>query len=170
MTTDDEPVDEGGEPPCFAHLVDQPFDISDALLASLVRDLAEAVVIADAAGTIVFWNDAAERLLGWSADEAVGHSLDLIIPERQRNRHWTGYRRTMATGDTKYGDQLLEVPAQHRDGHRISIAFTVTLLRRVGETLPCGIAAVIRDESERWQERRRLTEELAALRAGAVQP
>jgi PAS domain S-box-containing protein len=162
-----EPDDEGGEAPCFAHLLDQLVTIDDALLATLVRNLADAVVIADADGTIAFWNEAAERLFGWSMREAVGQSLDLIIPERQRARHWTGYRQTMATGETKYGEQLLEVPALHRDGHRLSIAFTVSLIRRAGERLPIAIAAVIRDESARWHERKRLQEELTALRASS---
>jgi PAS domain S-box-containing protein len=157
--------DEGGEAPCFAHLLDEPEPLTDAELGGLVRELADAVVIADADGTIVFWNGAAERVFGWSGDEAMGQSLDLIIPERQRDRHWTGYQRTMATGETKYGDQLLEVPALRRDGRPLSIAFTVTLLRRSGEPLPYAIAAVLRDDTERWQERKQLRDEVAALRA-----
>jgi PAS domain S-box-containing protein len=134
-------------------------------LAALVRGLADAVVIADATGTITFWNDAAERLFGWSALEAVGSSLDLIIPERQRERHWAGYQRVMATGHTEYGGRLLEVPALDRDGRRLSIAFTVTLLHEPGATTPHAIAAVLRDDTERWQERRALRDEVATLRA-----
>ena len=132
--------------------------------AALLDAAVDGIVVIDAQGLIVTFNAAAERLFGWSAREAVGQSLDLIIPERQRARHWTGYRQTMATGETKYGEQLLEVPALHRDGHRLSIAFTVTLLRRPGKRAPSAIAAVIRDESARWQERRRLQEELTSLR------
>lgn len=157
--------DEGGEAPCFAHLIDEPERFTDAELGGLVRELADAVVIADAGGTIVFWNGAAERVFGWSENEALGQSLDLIIPERQRARHWTGYQRTMATGETKYGDQLLEVPALRRDGRPLSIAFTVTLLCRSGEALPYAIAAVLRDDTDRWQERKQLRDEVAALRA-----
>lgn len=135
---------------------------SDASLARLVRDLADAVIVADHAGTIVFWNAAAERIFGWPPDEAVGKSLDLVIPERLRARHWAGYHETMATGHTDYGDRLLEVPALHRDGRTLSIAFTVTLMQQSdGEH---AIAAVIRDDTERWQARRRLEAELASLR------
>lgn len=139
----------------------------EADLAELVRALADAVVIADPEGTITFWNDAATRVFGWSAAEAVGATLDLIIPERHRARHDAGYQRVMASGQTSYGDRLLEVPALHREGRPLSIAFTVTLLKRPGEQAPYAIAAVVRDDTERWQERRRLRDELAALRAGA---
>lgn len=136
----------------------------DDLLVQLLRDLADAVVIADPHGTINFWNAAATHLFGWSDTEALGRSLDLIIPERLRKRHWTGYREVMATGHTSYGTRLLEVPALHRDGRTLSIAFTVSLLRRPDEVLPCAIAAVLRDDTQRWQEHRRLTQELAGLR------
>jgi PAS domain S-box-containing protein len=155
--------DEGGEAPCFAHVLD-PTDVTDGLLAATIRQLADAVVIADANGTIVLWNDAATRLFGWSTAEATGQSLDLIIPERLRERHWTGFRQTMATGETKYGDRLLEVPAQHRDGHRLSIAFTVTLLRPAGMTQPHAIVAVLRDDTARREELRELRAELDRLR------
>ncbi len=159
--------DEGGEAPCLAPLLDQPVEVSDALLAAAVRELADAVVVADADGALVVWNAAAERLFGWSPDEAVGQSLDLIIPERLRGRHWDGYRRTMATGHTSYGDRLLEVPALHRDGRTLSIAFTVTLLRPPGLTAPNAIVAVLRDETERRRERRELE---AAARRSASRP
>jgi PAS domain S-box-containing protein len=138
--------------------------VDDAELAELVRGLADAVVIADRDGTITFWNGAAARLFGWTPEEAIGRSLDLIIPERLRARHGAGYQRTMATGSTSYGERLLEVPALHRDGRTLSIAFTVTLLRAPGAELPHAIAAVVRDDTERWQERRRLHAEVAALR------
>ena len=143
-------ADEGGEAPCFEALFDQRLDVLDpGRLAELVADLADAVVIADADGTIVFWNQAATALFGWPAAEALGSSLDLIIPERLRGRHGDGYRQVMATGHTKYGQQLLEVPAVHRDGRPLSVAFTVTLLTRPGQVRPDGIAAVLRDDTAR---------------------
>lgn len=149
-------VDEGGEAPCWAHLFDQTSErLEDETLAQLVRDLADAVVICDPQGVIVFWNAAAVGLFGWPADDATGRSLDIIIPARLRSRHWDGYRRVMETGRTGYGGRTLEVPALHRDGRVISISFTVTLLTRPGESAPTGIAAVIRDGTERWEERRK---------------
>lgn len=98
--------------------------------------LADAVVVADPEGTIVYWNVSAESLFGWPAAEVVGQPLDMIIPERLRGRHGDGYRETMRTGVTRYGDRLLEVPALRRDGHTFSIAFTVTLMKEAGRTEP----------------------------------
>ena len=133
--------------------------LGDAVLAQLVRGLADAVIVCDPDGVIVFWNDAAERIFGWPAEHARGESLDLIIPDKQRNAHWDGYRRVMASGETKYGGDLLRVPSLHADGQRRSIAFTVTLLKDpVGEVT--GIAAVVRDETERWAEERELRRQL----------
>ena len=135
--------------------------ITDAVLARVVDELSDAVVIADTAGTIRFWNGAAERIFGWTAEQALGASLDLIVPERQRTRHWEGYRRVMSSGTTKYGGDLLRVPSLHADGQRHSIAFTVTLLKDTDGTV-AGIAAVVRDETDRWnqeQELRRLAQQ-----------
>lgn len=134
----------------------------DATLATLMEQLADAVVIADPSGEIVFWNAAATRVFGWSAADAVGQSLDMIIPERQRRAHWDGYAKTMATGETKYATDLLRVPALNADGERHSIAFTVTLLHGDdGEVT--GIAAVVRDETERWQQEQALRRRVQEL-------
>ncbi len=160
---------EGGEAPCLAHLLDDVDGVThDMALAQLAHELADALVIADPEGVIAFWNDAAERLFGWTAAEALGQTLDLIIPERLRERHWTGYSQVMATGHTEYGTRLLEVPALHREGRSLSIAFTVTLLRHRGGIRPYAIAALIRDDTDRWQERRRLNQRVAELEAAAA--
>jgi PAS domain S-box-containing protein len=135
--------------------------LDDGVLAALVTELADAVVVADADGTICFWNGAAERIFGWRAAEAVGASLDLIVPERQRERHWAGFRHVMATGDTKYGSDLLRVPSLHADGERHSIAFTVTLLKGADGSV-AGIAAVVRDETQRWNEEQDLRRRVRA--------
>ena len=140
--------------------------VDDATLARLVEAMADAVIVADTDGTIVYWNQAAERVFGWAAGDAVGQSLDLIIPERQRRAHWDGYGRVMASGHTRYGTELLRVPSLHADGQRRSIAFTVTLLTDPDGTVS-GIAAVVRDETRRWADERALRDELAALRLAA---
>jgi PAS domain S-box-containing protein len=119
---------------------------------ALVRNAGDAVVIVDRAGSIVFWNQAAERIFGFGEDEALGKSLDLIIPERLRERHWAGFRATMISGSTRYGADVLRVPALHKDGRPLSIAFTVCLLRERPDEAPSSIAAFIRDDTQRWLE------------------
>ncbi|WP_407530947.1 PAS domain-containing protein [Methylobacterium oryzisoli] len=131
----------------------------------LVDATGDAVIVSDPEGAIVVWNPAAERIFGYSRDEALGRSLDLITPERQRQRHWDGYANTMRTGVTKYGSALLRVPALHKDGHTLSIAFSVGLLRGPGDEVT-GIVAVIRDETSRWAEEKALRKRLSELEAG----
>ncbi len=154
--------DQGGDPPCWAHLFDDDAEalvLDDATLAQLVHRLADGVIVCDPDGAIVYWNDAADRIFGWSAAEAIGRSLDLIIPEKQRRAHWDGYRKVMASGVTRYGGDLLRVPSLHADGERRSIAFTVTLLQDPSGAVS-GIAAVVRDETERWAQERELRRQL----------
>jgi PAS domain S-box-containing protein len=132
----------------------------------LVDVIGDAIVISDASGAITLWNPAAERMFGFSREEAMGQALDLIIPERLRGRHWAGYEKTMATGETRYGHDLLRVPATHKDGRTLSIAFTVALLHARDKTVT-GIVAVIRDETARFTEDRNLRKRLAELEAKA---
>jgi PAS domain S-box-containing protein len=123
------------------------------LFQRIVEAMPEAVVVTDRAGTIVFWNRAAEMMFGHSAAEASGQSLDLIIPERFRARHWAGYETVMSTGVTRYGRELLAVPAIHKDGRRISLEFSIALLQDPsGQTV--GAAAIIRDVTARWERER----------------
>jgi PAS domain S-box-containing protein len=122
----------------------------------------DAIVAAGPDGGIVLWNPAAERIFGYTEREALGRSLDLIIPERFRQRHWDGYRETMRTGHTKYGADVLRVPAAHKDGRTLSIAFTVALMREPDNGARV-IAAIIRDETTRWNEERELRRRLAEL-------
>ena len=133
-------------------------------LDQLVQAVGDAIVISDAGGAITLWNPAAERMFGFSQQDALGKSLDLIIPERQRQRHWDGYQKTMESGVTRYGNDVLRVPAVHKDGHTLSIAFTVALLRTPAGKV-AAIVAVIRDESSRFAEDRALRKRLAELEA-----
>jgi PAS domain S-box-containing protein len=128
----------------------------------LVEALADAVIFADLSGAIRFWNPAAQRLFGFTEAEALGSSLDLIVPARFRERHWAGYNRAMATGQTRYAHDVLRVPAVHRDGRPLSIAFTVGLLHGPQGNVT-GILAVIRDETARFAEDRDLRKRLAEL-------
>lgn len=139
-------------------------------LAALVRAAGDAIVVADPEGLVRFWNPAAERIFGFTEAEALGQSLDLIIPERFRARHWTGYREVMRTGVTRYGTDILRVPAGRKDGQRVSIAFTVALLKDAAGRVT-GIAAVMRDETTRWEEEQALRRRLAELeQAGQPRP
>ena len=135
------------------------------LFDQLIRDCPDAVVYADAAGIIRLWNQAATRIFGFTAEEAIGQTLDLIIPERLRQQHWEGYRRVMEGGVSRYGvGELLSVPATAKDGSRLSIEFTVLPIRDAGGTMR-GIAAFLRDATARFEEARALRRELAVLKA-----
>jgi len=122
----------------------------------------DAIVFADREGNIRVWNSGAERIFGYTNEEAIGKSLDLMIPEKLRERHWEGYYKVMKTGETRYGTELLKVPAAHKNGNRISVEFTIILVRdRQNEVI--GTAAIIRDVTERWQEERELKKRLTFL-------
>lgn len=136
-------------------------------LEQFIRSSADAMIAADSDGKIILWNQAAERLFGHSESEALGNSLDLIIPERFRERHWHGYRQVMQTGETRYAPGTLRVPARHKDGRTISIAFTVTLIPLLGSDDKL-IFAIIRDETDRWQEERALRQQLSKLQATKI--
>ncbi|HUB44420.1 MAG TPA: PAS domain S-box protein [Acetobacteraceae bacterium] len=130
----------------------------------LVADNPEAVIYADAAGIIRYWNAAATRIFGFAEAEAIGARLDLIIPERLRGRHWEGYEKVIGGTPSRYGSGgLLAVPARHKDGRQISIEFTILPLRGDAGSL-LGIAAFLRDVTTRFEEMRALRRELAAAK------
>jgi PAS domain S-box-containing protein len=104
-------------------------------------------------------------MFGHSPEEAIGASLDIIIPEKLRERHWAGYRRVMATGETQYVGRMLAVPALRADGSRISVEFTVTLLRDAAGSV-WGVGAILRDVTARWEQQRALQQELTDLKRG----
>jgi PAS domain S-box-containing protein len=126
--------------------------------------MGDAVIGAGRDGAILLWNPAAERMFGFTADEALGRSLDLIIPERFRDRHWERYQQVMRTGQTKYGTDVLHVPALHKDKRTLSIAFTVALLCSRDNEIHM-IVAIVRDETARWKEDRALRQRLTQLEA-----
>jgi PAS domain S-box-containing protein len=142
-----------------------PEGLPSDFTAQLVASCPDAVIYADAEGKIRFWNAAASRIFGFAEAEALGASLDLIIPERLRARHWQGYDEVMRGRDSRYGEgDVLAVPARHRDGRQISVEFTILPLRDEAEAL-LGIAAFLRDVTARFEEIRALRRELAALKA-----
>jgi PAS domain S-box-containing protein len=131
--------------------------LGDAILASE----SDAIVATDRSGVITFWNAGAKRIFGFTAAETLGQSLDLIIPDNLRARHWSGYHRVMETGESRYGHgDLLAVPGLTKDGRRISVEFTIVMLKDENDR-PTGTVAVLRDVTKRFEETRRLRLELA---------
>ncbi|MFB3916627.1 MAG: PAS domain-containing protein [Terriglobales bacterium] len=138
------------------------------LCQEIVEKSPIGIIYADAKGIMRLWNSGAERMFGWSAAEAVGQSMDMIIPEKHRPKHWEGYARVMETGVTKYGHDVLAVPALTKDGRRISIEFNIALLRgEDGKVL--GAAATIQDVTARWQRDKELRARLAEAEAKVKQ-
>jgi PAS domain S-box-containing protein len=137
-----------------------PIDI-DRFCRTLICEAPDAIIFADAEGVIRFWNRGAERIFGFAETEALGQSLDIIIPDNLRVRHWEGFSATMRTGSTRYGSgEILAVPALRKDGKRISIEFTIVPFRD-NHARMIGIAAMLRDVTARFEELRALRRQLA---------
>lgn len=132
---------------------------------AIVSAAGDAIVATDREGGVRVWNPGAERIFGYSAAEALGQSLDLIIPERLRARHWEGFHRVMETGESRYGEgDLLSVPGIRKDGRRISLEFTIVPLKDETGRMQ-GVVAVMRDVTERFEEIRSLRQKLGAATA-----
>jgi len=131
---------------------------------ALMAAIGDAIVVCGPDGKIVLWNGGAQRLFGHTEAEAPGQSLDIIIPERLRKRHWEGYDKTMETGITRYGNDVLRVPAVDKAGRTMSIAFTVAMLH-TDEGKVSAIVSVIRDETSRFNDDRVLRKRLAEIEA-----
>ena len=128
-------------------------------LESFIQAAGDAIIAVGKDGKIILWNPAAQRVFGFTAADALGQSLDLIIPERFRERHWNGFHQVMLTGQTRYGADVLRVPALHKDGRALSIAFTVALVDSNNDSRT--IVAIVRDETQRWNDERELRRRLA---------
>jgi PAS domain S-box-containing protein len=129
-------------------------DRHEILTKAVLSTAADAIVAADSDGKIFFWNPGAERVFGFSSADAVDQSLDIIIPEQLRKRHWAGYREVMASGKSRYGHgDVLAVPALTKAGNKISVEFTIVPLRgEKGDLI--GLAAIMRDVTKRFEEMR----------------
>jgi PAS domain S-box-containing protein len=145
----------------------EPHEFIAQLARAILATSADAILATDRDGVIRFWNPGAARIFGFAEGEAVGASLDLIVPERLRQRHWEGYRRVVASGATRYGaGDVLAVPALTKDGRQISVEFTIVLLRNAKSEI-VGMAAILRDVTARFEETRRLKRQLAErIRSG----
>lgn len=136
----------------------------DVFLRQVLDNAPDGVLISDSEGIIRFWNKGAELIFDYTTDEALGKSLDLIIPENLRARHWEGYRQVMATGETKYKTGLLSSPGIRKDGTRVSVEFSMVLLRdESGAIAGCG--SILRNVTERWKKEKELRERLLVCEA-----
>lgn len=145
--------------------MEQPNSLNLSL--EIVARIPDAILFADREGIIRLWNKGAERIFGFPVEAAIGQSLDLIIPEALRARHWEGYHQTMKTGMTSYGDKLLAVPGMRKDGSKVSTEFSIALLMD-DQDRPIGVAAILRDVTEKWKKEKELRDRLAKLEANAV--
>jgi PAS domain S-box-containing protein len=154
----------------------RPMIATQGPLGALPRDLPvrildgspDAILICDRSGIVTYWNAAAERVFGFSVSEALGASMNLIIPERLRVRHWAGWEMAMARGVTRYSEgQLLAVPALHKDGRQISIEFSIQLLNDSTGTVE-WVVAFVRDVTEQYAREKALRAELNALRQAST--
>jgi PAS domain S-box-containing protein len=134
----------------------------EQLAARIVAGAADAVLFTDREGAIRLWNAGAERIFGWTAEEAIGKSMDLIIPERLRDRHWQNWDRVMETGVTRYATDVLAVPALRKDGAPLSIEFTIQLVRDDAGRI-VGPAALVRDVTARFQREKELRAKVKEL-------
>lgn len=141
-----------------------PGPTSEWLSQKILEGTMTAVVFADRDGTIRLWNAGAAAMFGYSAEEATGKNLDIIIPEKHRKAHWTGYQRVMETGATRFAKDTLKVPAVRKDGSRMSLEFTITMVRDDGGKL-LGVAAILSDVTERWNKEKALRTKLSELEA-----
>ena len=142
-------------------------DLARTVADSILAASADAVVATDRAGIIRIWKPGAERIFGHREDEALGQSLDLIIPERLRARHWDGFRQVIETGESRYGaGDLLSVPSIRRDGQRISVEFTIVPLKDEQGRMT-GMAAVMRDVTKRFDEMKALRQKLSEATGSA---
>ena len=145
-------------------------NITSRLGDTILNTTSDAILATDREGVIRFWNRGAARIFGFTAEQAIGASLDLVIPERLRKRHWDGYERVMATGETRYGaGDVLAVPAIAKGGRQISVEFTIILLED-SEQRVSGMAAILRDVTARFEELRQLKRELADRRSDQEDP
>lgn len=138
--------------------------MTQKLYKTILDQAPDAILYADREGIILLWNRGAELLFGHSAQEAIGQSLDLIIPEKLRGRHWEGYFKVMETGVSRYGTDLLTVPALHRDGRQLSCAFSIVMLKDA-HGKPLGVASIMRDGTAAFEREKGYKAKIAELEA-----
>jgi len=129
---------------------------TSSLAESILEQIADAVIFADARGTIMRWNHAAAALFGYSAAEALGQNLDLIIPEHLRAAHWHGFESAMTNGVMKLQGRPTVTRATHQTGRRLYVELTFALVKEQAGGAARGAVAVARDVTERTEQERSL--------------
>jgi len=135
---------------------------TEMIYRQIIENSQDAILFANREGIIDLWNSGAEAIFGYTKEEVQGKSLDLIVPEKLRQRHWDGYQKVMKTGKTRYGKELLKVSAIRKDGTSISVEFTIVLVRNQRNEI-IGTAAIIRDATERWKQEKELKQKIKLL-------
>jgi PAS domain S-box-containing protein len=130
----------------------------------ILECMSEALIFADTQGVIRIWNPGAECVFGYTAAEAVGRSLDLIIPENLRKPHWEGFDRAISQGATTLGRRSIITRALHKNGQPLYVDMSFAVVKsQAGETI--GSTAVARDATQRYLEEKNLRRQLAELSA-----
>lgn len=130
--------------------------------AHILRSIPEALIYCDLEGIIRIWNAGAEKIFGWTAAEAVGQSLDMIIPERMRRAHWDGFNQALERGGVKPGRTSMITRSLHKSAEFIYVDMSFEMVRdEAGQML--GSLAVARDATKRFNEEKALRKQLAEL-------
>ena len=137
-------------------------DIDTSTYREIIEHSQDAIILANFDGVIQLWNLGAIKMFGYSSEEAVGQTLDIIIPDRFRDSHWSGFKHAMATGSSKYEEDMLAVPGAKKDGTRISIEFTIVMLKD-NKGIPTGISSIIRDVTQRRQQDKEMRDRISEL-------
>jgi PAS domain S-box-containing protein len=139
-------------------------DTATSVDAQLILDQdPDAVIFAGTDGVIQYWNAAAERIFGFATADAVGQDLNIIIPESFQERHWTGYDRALAAGETKYRGQSLPTKARKADGTEFYVELSFEIVKDASGTV-IGAMATARDITERFERDRQMRRELRELK------
>ncbi len=128
----------------------------------IVEQMADAMIYSDKEGVIRGWNAAAESLFGYTKGEAIGQSLDLIIPEHLREAHWSGFNRAMASGTTRLAGLATITRSLTRSRGTIYVEMSFAVVSD-GDGKVIGSVAVARDATQRREKERALRERLEIL-------
>jgi PAS domain S-box-containing protein len=132
------------------------------LYQAMIEQTADAFIFSDLEGRIQLWNHGAEVIFGFSTKDAIGQSLDIIIPEHLRQAHWIGYRKAIAAGRMSLGDQIMTTRFLHKDGSKGYVDMRFSLIKdNTGKLL--GVLATARDSTARYLAERTLRARLAEL-------